>query len=78
MTIDLLDHIAAICTTVSFLPQAIKTIKSGDTRSLSLTMYSSFTIGVFFWLFYGIAIGDKALIAANIVTGVLAKRNSFL
>jgi MtN3 and saliva related transmembrane protein len=44
--------IAAFSTTISFLPQAIKTIKTKDTKALSLPMYLLFTFGVFMWLIY--------------------------
>ena len=69
---DLIGFIAAILTTVSFLPQAILTIKTRDTKALSLNMYGLFTSGVFCWLIYGIYINDKAIIFANFITFVLA------
>ncbi|GAB6140908.1 SemiSWEET transporter [Methylosoma difficile] len=69
---DLVGYVAAVLTTVSFLPQAIMTIKTKDTQSLSLTMYSLFTLGVLLWLFYGIFIDDKAIIFANSITFLLA------
>ena len=63
---------AATCTTLSFLPQAIKVIKTRQTKDLSLVMYSVFTLGVFLWLVYGILVKDAPLIIANIITGMLA------
>ncbi|MGZ8136169.1 MAG: SemiSWEET transporter, partial [Methylococcaceae bacterium] len=65
-------YLAATLTTTSFLPQAILTIKTRDTQSLSLSMYSLFTLGVFCWLIYGIYISDKAIIVANSITFILA------
>ena len=70
--LDVLGYTAAFCTTISFLPQAIKVIKTRDTASLSLWMYVIFTSGVGLWLVYGIAKADKALIVANVVTFALA------
>lgn len=70
--IGYLGYIAATLTTISFLPQAILTIKTKDTQSLSLSMYSLFTLGVFCWLIYGIFIDNKAIIFANFVTFILA------
>ncbi|ABD82857.1 SemiSWEET transporter [Saccharophagus degradans] len=70
--IDILGFCAAFCTTISFLPQAIKVIRSRDTSSLSLAMYSIFTIGVSLWLAYGLYKQDLAMIIANIITLVLA------
>src|SRR5687767_3526924 len=49
-------YVAATLTTVAFLPQTIKTIRSRDTRSISLWMYLVFTVGVVFWLVYGIVL----------------------
>lgn len=63
---------AATCTTFSFLPQAIKVIKTKHTKDLSLAMYSTFTTGVFLWLVYGILIKDTPLIIANIITFIFA------
>jgi len=68
----MIGYIAATLTTASFLPQAILTIKTKDTESLSLSMYSLFTLGVFFWLIYGVYISDEAIIVANAITLVLA------
>lgn len=70
--IEILGLTAAFCTTSSFLPQAIKVIKTGDTQSLSLLMYIVFTLGVGLWLCYGILKNDFAIVIANIVTIVLA------
>ncbi|SHE22631.1 SemiSWEET transporter [methanotrophic endosymbiont of Bathymodiolus puteoserpentis (Logatchev)] len=72
VTPEVIGYIAATLTTVSFLPQAIMTLKTRDTESLSLGMYSSFTLGVLLWLIYGVCIADKAIIYANAVTFLLA------
>ncbi|MEI8207828.1 MAG: SemiSWEET transporter [Methylococcales bacterium] len=69
---EAIGYVAATLTTVSFLPQAILTIKTRDTSSLSLSMYSIFTLGVLCWLIYGLYIADTAIIAANAITSVLA------
>jgi MtN3 and saliva related transmembrane protein len=60
--------VAATLTTISFIPQAIKTIRTKQTKDLSLTMYSIFTTGIFLWLVYGILVRDIPLIIANAVT----------
>jgi len=63
---------AAACTTFSFLPQAIKVIKTKQTKDLSLLMYSVFTTGVLLWLIYGISVNDTPLIIANCITLIFA------
>ena len=69
---EFIGYAAAVLTTASFLPQAIMTIKTRDTASLSLGMYSMFTLGVLCWLVYGIYLGNTAIIIANATTLVLA------
>ena len=64
--------IAATCTTISFVPQLIKTIKTRDTKCISLLMYSITVIGVSLWLVYGLLIHDIPLILANTITVLLA------
>lgn len=70
--IKIIGFIAAILTTASFLPQAIKTIKTKDTSGISLMMYIFFSAGIVLWLVYGIFINDLAVILANAVTLVFA------
>ncbi len=70
--IEILGLTAAFCTTSSFLPQAIKVVKTRNTESLSLLMYIVFTAGVALWLLYGMLRDDFAIVVANLVTIVLA------
>lgn len=70
--IEILGYISAFLTTLSFLPQTIQVIKTRDTASLSLAMYSIFTVGVASWLIYGIVKGDGAIIVANTITLLLS------
>jgi len=72
ITPEIIGYLAATLTTASFLPQAVLTIKTKDTESLSLGMYSLFTAGVFCWLVYGIYISNNAIIFANAITLMLA------
>ena len=65
-------YVAATLTTLAFVPKAFKTIRSKDTRSISLGMYVVFTIGIGFWLAYGIVLGSLPMILSNIVTFVLS------
>jgi MtN3 and saliva related transmembrane protein len=67
-----ISYVAAFLTTVAFLPQAVKTIRTRDTGGLSILMYMSFVVGVACWLIYGLMLGDVALICGNGVTLVLA------
>lgn len=64
--------IAAFCTTISFIPQAVKIIRTKNTKSISLSMYILFTTGVALWLIYGVFIRDIPVIIANGITLVFA------
>jgi len=62
---------AAILTTVSFLPQVIKVWKSRKTRDTSLGMFIILSIGIVLWLVYGFYIKSLPVIIANTVTFIL-------
>ncbi len=68
MNLEWAGYVAATLTTAAFVPQAFKTIQSKDTRSISLGMYVVFTIGIAFWLLYGIALESWPMIVSNIIT----------
>ena len=70
--ITLLSFIAAAFTTLSFLPQAIKVIRTKNTSGLSFSMYLMFTIGVFLWLMYVIVVKQVAVALANGITLIFA------
>ena len=63
-----LGYVAAVLTTISFVPQALLIIKTKDTKGISLPMYILFTIGVACWLLYGIYFGMIPVIIANFIT----------
>jgi MtN3 and saliva related transmembrane protein len=64
--------IAAILTTVAFVPQVMKIWRTRSAKDVSLGMYTLFTIGVVLWLVYGILIDSWPIILANCVTVLLA------
>ena len=72
MSLEWAGYVAATMTTLSFVPQAVKTIRSRDTSGLSLGMYVVFTFGVAMWLVYGIALHSIPMILANVVTFLLS------
>lgn len=65
--ITIVGYIAGFCTAIAQFPQAYKVIKTGDTRSISVGMYSIMTFGIMLWLIYGILIPDLPMIVSNIV-----------
>lgn len=69
---ELIGYVAAACTTIAFVPQALQVIKTKDTKAISLSMYSIFTFGVATWLVFGIFTTNWPLIIANAVTLIFA------
>lgn len=69
---DFMGMAAATLTTVSFVPQAWKSLYSGDTRGISLWMYGVFVLGLVCWLVYGILLRSVPIILANSFTLVFA------
>lgn len=72
MNFEWIGFAAAFLTTVSFIPQAIMTIRTKNTSGISRGMYFMFTVGVALWLAYGIYLMSWPMIFANTVTFLLA------
>ncbi len=58
----------AVLTTICWLPQAVRVVRTKDTGAISLATNLIFATGILLWLIYGIAIGNWPLIAANAVS----------
>ena len=71
-TIEIIGSVAAVLTTVSFVPQAWQTFKTKDVSGISLPMYSMFTTGVLLWLVYSIALQSWPMIVSNCITAPVA------
>ena len=69
---DIVGSLAAVLTTVSFLPQAWHSFKTKDVSGVSLGMYSVFTVGVALWLVYGLLLRAWPIVVANVITLALA------
>lgn len=66
--ISIIGILAAIVSTINQLPQALKTIRSKDTHSLSLGMYSMVWVATSLWLTYGILLKDTPLLLSNSIS----------
>ncbi len=65
--IEALGFIAAILTTLSFLPQALRIRRQRSAADVSLVMYLMMLTGQVLWLIYGVLFHSPSLIAANVV-----------
>tara|TARA_B110000438_G_scaffold98551_1_gene97551 strand:- start:8818 stop:9087 length:270 start_codon:yes stop_codon:yes gene_type:complete len=70
--IEIIGFLAAILTTIAFIPQVYKIIKSNSTEGISLVTYLIFIVGVGLWLVYGLLKGSISMILGNGITFFLA------
>ena len=63
-----LGFLAAFLTTAAYVPQVVKTWRSGSSADLSLGTFGMLTAGVVAWLAYGLLMRDLPIVAANVVT----------
>jgi MtN3 and saliva related transmembrane protein len=70
-SVEIFGLIAAVCTTIAFVPQVWQIWKTKKVDDISLSMYMIFFTGVVFWLIYGILIKSLSVTLANTVTLLL-------
>ena len=66
--IDLFGFLAALLTTIAFLPQLYKTWQTKSAEDVSLIMLILFIIGLICWIIYGSKINSIPIIVANVIT----------
>ena len=69
--IEFFGYFAAILTTLAFLPQLIKTLKTKKADDVSLITLVMFLTGVLSWIIYGYKIASIPILLANIITFIL-------
>ena len=65
---EIVGSLAAVCTTLCWLPQAVKIIRERRTEGISLVTQSVFTIGTALWAVYGLLLNNRPVLFANLVT----------
>ena len=71
VNIEFFGYFAAILTTVAFLPQLIKTLKTKKAEDVSLITLIMFICGVGSWIIYGYKISSFPIVIANVITFIL-------
>ncbi|MFO1210479.1 MAG: SemiSWEET transporter [Amaricoccus sp.] len=69
--IDATGLVAAVLTTLAFLPQVIQTWRARSAGNLNLPMLVLMTVGILLWLAYGFGTGQLPVIVANGITLLL-------
>ena len=65
--IDGLGYTAGLLTTLTFLPQVIKTVKEKSARDVSLNMFLIAAANQILWIIYGVLKGDPVIILTNVL-----------
>ncbi|MGE5538855.1 MAG: SemiSWEET family sugar transporter [Gemmatimonas sp.] len=68
----IIGALATIASTISFVPQAWKIIKSRRTHDISVGMYAVTVTGFGLWTAYGVLLGQWPLIVTNSICLLLS------
>jgi MtN3 and saliva related transmembrane protein len=66
--VEPIGALAAVLTTLCWVPQALKIVRERETRAISLPSTLLSAIGVLLWLVYGLALADAPLITSSAAT----------
>ncbi|GHS91694.1 hypothetical protein FACS1894139_16900 [Planctomycetales bacterium] len=69
---EIIGFIAAIFSTISFVPQVYKTWKTKSARDVSMPMFVIYAISTLLWMTYGFGVNSRPVYIANIIVTVLA------
>lgn len=69
---ETVGSLAAICTTVSFLPQLIHVWRRKSAKDVSMTMLLLFIVGFGLWLVYGFRLNARPIIIGQSITLTLS------
>src|SRR5262245_31572887 len=75
---EFLGSLAAVCTTLCWIPQAVKIIREKQAGGISILTQTVFTIGIALWACYGFLVHRWPLIVANLVTFAFSATILFL
>ena len=68
---EVIGLLAGACTTISFVPQVMKSFQTKSVKDFSWLYFLIFGCGLFFWLIYGLFLNSLPIILANTVTLIL-------
>jgi len=69
---DWLGYIAAVMTTLAFVPQVLKIYKERSASSISLKTFYMFSVGIFCWFLYGLLLRSWPMIISNFIMLILS------
>jgi len=70
--VDILGYTAGVITSLTFLPQVIKTWKERSARDISLMMFIIAAVNEAMWIVYGILLNNMVIILTNVTVLTMA------
>lgn len=70
--VDLLGYSAGAITSLTFLPQVIKTWKLKSAKDVSLWMFIIAAINEIMWVWYGILLNNWVIISTNLAVLIMS------
>lgn len=68
VAIEAVGTIAAMLTTIAYVPQSLHTLRTRSTGDISLKMLVLLSLGLALWIVYGVYIVSIPVIGSNILT----------
>jgi MtN3 and saliva related transmembrane protein len=65
---DVIGLVAGAITTIAFVPQVVRIVRTRSAYDISWGMFSILALGSALWLWYGIRLDSLPLIATNVIT----------
>ncbi|MCH5600441.1 SemiSWEET family sugar transporter [Niabella ginsengisoli] len=65
--VDALGYTAGLLTTLTFLPQVIKTVKEKSAKDVALNMFLIAAANQILWIIYGVLKNDLVIILTNVL-----------
>jgi MtN3 and saliva related transmembrane protein len=70
--IKIVGFCAIVTTVISLIPQIIRTHKTHSVEDVSLWMLIDFLLNAVLWIVYGVLIGSREVLVANILMGIFS------
>jgi MtN3 and saliva related transmembrane protein len=70
-SVSILGFIAGGLTTLAFLPQVIKALRTKSTHDISLAMVTLTATGILLWFIYGLCLRSLPIALPNLVSFIL-------
>ncbi len=65
--VEIIGYLAGILTLITYVPQAVKTLRTRRTEDLSLLTYVILAVSALLWTVYGLATRQPAIGITNVI-----------